>query len=275
MSIKDIAFIVEAGRPCGADARWTADMANVLGAALLGLCHAPVPDPTPAECFAIGADAVSQVLIEMDQRTESLIEASRQEFTDAIRNRFGKTGWLICENGVSLDTLTRGGRYVDLVVLPHRGAVTRRLAEHVLLSGAPCMLLPERMSGWKPFERVMIGWNGSRQARSALHAALPLMRQAKEVRLVVIGSQTSPAPDFDKDWGILAHLERHGVSAELHVVRRSPVDVGSALIDQATVFGADLLILGAYGNSRAVEQIFGGVTRTVLDRGSVPLLVAH
>ena len=39
--------------------------------------------------------------------------------------------------------------------------------------------------------------------------------------------------------------------------------------------GIDLLVMGAYGHSRARERVFGGVTRTMLESMTLPVLMSH
>jgi nucleotide-binding universal stress UspA family protein len=38
---------------------------------------------------------------------------------------------------------------------------------------------------------------------------------------------------------------------------------------------ADLIVMGAYGHSRLRELVLGGVTRTLLEAMTVPVLMSH
>ena len=276
MSIKDIVFITEAGRACAADARWTAELAKTLAAGVMGVCQVAAYEPTTAECFAIGADAVSAVYSEMDERTRALIARSREGFSSGVADLGVVTGWRESLTGEAVESIARGVRSFDLAIVPDYGTASRRLAELVILeAGTPCLILPERMSAWAPFQRVMVGWNGSRQARRALDAALPILRAAKEVRLVTVGAGSLPATELDRDWGILAHLRRHGVAADLHQIRNAAIEPEKALLDHTKAFGADLVVMGAYGHARTAEIMFGGVTRSFLNGCPLPLLLSQ
>ena len=85
-----------------------------------------------------------------------------------------------------------------------------------------------------------------------------------------VGSQTS-----DLDVSLMGHLERHGVSAT--VVRRSGkhADAGEAILEHARESGADLIVAGGYSHPRALEQVFGGVTRHLLEHSPIPVLFSH
>ncbi|MCM0021433.1 MAG: universal stress protein, partial [Tagaea sp.] len=74
---------------------------------------------------------------------------------------------------------------------------------------------------------------------------------------------------------IALHLARHGVTAEATTTHTDGMGVGDALLSRIADLGADLLVMGAYGHSRAREAVFGGATRDVLDRMTVPVLMSH
>jgi nucleotide-binding universal stress UspA family protein len=136
---------------------------------------------------------------------------------------------------------------------------------------------PPRFDG-----KVLLAWDGGREAALALQLALPLLRRAASVRVAVFepaaaGRTLADALAADP----LPLLARHGVQAELsqHVAGgkrgRHRHEVGDALLALAAELPADLLVMGAYGHSRMRETILGGVTRTVFDRMTIPVLMAH
>jgi len=73
---------------------------------------------------------------------------------------------------------------------------------------------------------------------------------------------------------IARHLARHGVEVDIQRVSSGGEDTGRVLLSQAASFGADLLVMGAYGHSRLSEWIFGGVTKTVLREAELPVLMS-
>jgi nucleotide-binding universal stress UspA family protein len=71
------------------------------------------------------------------------------------------------------------------------------------------------------------------------------------------------------------HLARHGVKAEASTTFSGGLSVGDALLARASDLAADLIVMGAYGHSRAREAVFGGATRSLLDTMTVPVLMSH
>jgi len=184
---------------------------------------------------------------------------------------------------VSAYALLLQARYADLVVLsqdddtyPGQPARVRRLPEHLALHGArPVLVVPASYGGAPIPGTVVAGWDGSVQAMRALNAALPLLVRADSVKLALVDPERVGELHGDEPGADMAlWLARHGVKVEV-VVERSAVTVGKALIGLANDAGAGLMVSGAYGHSRYREWILGGVTRELLERAPVPLLIAH
>ena len=185
-------------------------------------------------------------------------------------------------------------RYADLVVISQYNAadrspsVMRDFPAYVLLhAGRPVLIVPYALQAGQlapaahpaAAQNVLISWNGSKEASRAVSAALPLLQRAKQVHVAVFDAQLHAAEHGDHPGAdILEYLARHGVQARLLLLdggatRRG--DIGEALLTQVSELSADLLVMGAYGHSRLRETILGGVTRTVLQSMTVPVLMAH
>ena len=172
-------------------------------------------------------------------------------------------------------------RYADLSVVgqPNRDepqdadAVT---VTTVMTSGRPVLAIP--FAGEFPTigERVLVAWNASREAARALNDALPLLLGAKQVTVLAINPQRGLGGQGDVPAADIAlHLARHGMKAEAaHTVAKDIAD-GEALLSYAADIGADLIVAGAYGHSRARELVFGGVTRTLIAEMTAPVLLSH
>lgn len=180
-------------------------------------------------------------------------------------------------------------RTADLTVLsqPEREHDAASLAADVVVqAGTPVLLLPSARPGTAlPLVRphMMLAWDASREAARALHAALPLLRQARQVTLATVDTVPPSHASLDtRQTDPLAFLARHGISATraLRTLdaprlphRRHPV--GEALLSLASETGAEWLVMGAYAHSRLRETLLGGVTRTVLDEMTLPVLMVH
>ena len=195
-----------------------------------------------------------------------------------------------------LDDEAAGGisllaRYADLVVISQYNAkdkspsVMRDFPAYVLLhSGRPVLIVPYApplplLAPPAAARNVLISWNASKEASRAVSAALPLLQRAGQVHVAIFDAQVHAAEHGEQPGAELTHyLARHGVEARLHLldgggVRRG--DIGEALLSQAADLSADLLVMGAYGHSRLRETILGGVTRTILQNMTIPVLMAH
>jgi len=174
-------------------------------------------------------------------------------------------------------------RYADLVVLsrdvdaaPGIPARVRRLPETVALRGArPVLVVPPGYADEPIPGTAVAGWDGSTQALRAFAAALPLLARAASVRLALINpDQLSELHGEQPGADMALYLARHGVKVDV-VLERTHATVGDALMALARDAGAGLLVAGAYGHSRYREWVLGGVTRELLERTPVPLLLAH
>ena len=174
-------------------------------------------------------------------------------------------------------------RYADLVVVsrdvdPEPGIPprVRRLPEHVALRGPrPVLVVPPGFADAPIAATVVAGWDGSTQALRALAAALPLLVRADGVRLALINPERLSDVHGEQPGADMAlYLARHGVKVDV-VLERTHATAGDALMALARAAGAGLIVAGAYGHSRYREWVLGGVTRELLERTPVPLLLAH
>jgi nucleotide-binding universal stress UspA family protein len=171
-------------------------------------------------------------------------------------------------------------RTSDLVVLPlpgedDIGILGGHAVEATLLSvGRPVLLVPEKGLPAGFPRKVLVAWNGSREAARALSDAVPLLARARSVVVFSAG----PAGDEGALHGANAavrYLARHGVAAETLHATVSDEKAGDTILARARKAGADLVVMGAYGRSRMTELILGGATRAVLRSGSIAVLMSH
>jgi nucleotide-binding universal stress UspA family protein len=176
-------------------------------------------------------------------------------------------------------SLLMQSRYADLVVTSiDTGArdSPRGLPQYVALHGArPVLAVPPAYAGKPIAERIVAGWDGSLQAIRALQAALPLLVRAQSVQLALVNPDRESGLHGDEPGADMAlYLARHGVPVEV-VVENTQSAPGQALADLAHDAGAGLIVAGAFGHSRYRELVLGGVTRYLLERSPLPVLLAH
>ena len=122
----------------------------------------------------------------------------------------------------------------------------------------------------------MIAWDASREATRAMHDSLLLMQDDAKVCVTTVdakpgdtGHGAGPA------WDIGAHLARHVADVEVRNEDSIGRSTAEALMDVATSFDADLIVMGGYRHSRLQQAFLPGVTRTLLSEAKVPLLLSH
>src|SRR5258706_410475 len=144
-----------------------------------------------------------------------------------------------------------------------------------LTSGRPALVPPPRSTASR-VRRILVGWNAGREAVRAVADALPLLVRAAAVEVLVIDPERHRA-DHGQEPGadIARYLARHGARVEVRRLSSKGEDLGRLLLAQAAAFGADLLVMGAYGHSHLNEWIFGGVTRRVLREAGLPVLMSR
>jgi nucleotide-binding universal stress UspA family protein len=143
-------------------------------------------------------------------------------------------------------------------------------------SGRPVLLVPRGGSSGDVGRRILIAWNGSREATRATFDALPLLATAEQVTLlgiVELGPDGEPMPLPDA--AIASTLARHGAHVTIESVHAVEATVGAEVLARVESLGADLLIMGAYGHTRLHEFVFGGATRHVARHATVPTLLSH
>ena len=224
---------------------------------------------------------------------EDLIETLRVEALErvapieaAFRERARQEGldgeWRVVE-GDPGTMVALHARYADLAILgqPNRHEKQSDGGDHIpvsvlMSSGRPALVIPYAGKFDTISQHILVAWNASREAARAVNDAMPLLQTAQKVTVLSI----NPEPGIDghgdvPSADISLHLARHGVKTEAaHTVARDIPD-GEALLSYASDIGADLIVAGAYGHSRMRELAFGGVTRTLLNEMTVPVLFSH
>jgi nucleotide-binding universal stress UspA family protein len=172
-------------------------------------------------------------------------------------------------------------RHADLSIVsrPQKTLAEARtgLLEGALFgSGRPVMVVPPTWADAPIGKTVFLAWNAEREAARALADALPLLDPS--ARIVVATVDAKPTYEGHGDlpgYDISTHLARHGFKVELRNIDGMGKPDSKALLEAAGGAGADLIVMGGYGRSRLSEMVFGGVTREMLTRSDIPILMSH
>jgi nucleotide-binding universal stress UspA family protein len=184
--------------------------------------------------------------------------------------RFRWRGGSAIEDG-ALGSLAR---VYDATVLSRpgsRGARMTAIEAALFDSGRPVLMAPPAPP--KTFgQTVLIHWNASTETARAILFAVPILRKAKRVMLLAVEGAIAPGPNI-KD--ALGHLEANGIAATEKTVTGQSKRPGEAILAEAAAQGADLLVKGAYTQSRLRQMIFGGATSHILASAELPVFFAH
>ena len=175
------------------------------------------------------------------------------------------------------NTVGSYGRVFDLIVLRRPGTKPTGLHNHALESGLfesgrPILLAPP-IPPKQIATNVLIAWNGSTEQTRAIVFAMPLLEKAKRVTVLSIPGGTGvPGPSAEQ---VTRSLQRNGIPATLLTVELAGRSTGATILATAAEQGCDLLIKGAYTQSRLRQFIFGGATRHILANATLPVFMAH
>jgi nucleotide-binding universal stress UspA family protein len=177
------------------------------------------------------------------------------------------------------DQLGRLGRRFDMVVVGQaegdKGMADEVVDEGVLFEcGRPVIFVPFIQKVGLKLDRVMVCWDGSRAATRAIADSIPLLQKAKEVEIVLVankGFKADEAPGVD----LAKHLARHKLDVNLKRITSPEIDVASTILSYAADSSANMIVMGGYGHSRLREFVLGGVTRSILETMTVPVLMSH
>src|SRR5882757_5435775 len=285
MSFKDILIHLDEGPRSSTRLKIAVDLARRQKAHLTGIFVVDIPGSDlffgAGMPFSAGG-GMDQMVSSLRTEATSRAEAAGQEFREALRRDGLEGEWRTVE-GDTISLLALHARYADLTVLgqpnedeAYKGPSADAVLVNVLLSsGRPILAVPYAGKFERVGERVLVAWNASREATRAVNDALPLLRDATAVTVLAVnprhgidGHGDVPAAD------IALHLARHGVKAEAAHTVAHDISEGDALLSYAADLGADLIVSGGYGHSRAREMVFGGVTRTLLQEMTVPMLLS-
>lgn len=142
-----------------------------------------------------------------------------------------------------------------------------------LQSGRPVLIAPREFSAVSLNEGAIVAWDGKRAAARALADAMDMLRATAPVVVVHVGDDPAEIRQPGKD--VMEHLSRHDIRAELRVTPRAGRGIGEILLETCQTEGAGLLVMGAYQHSQFSEELIGGVTKDVLAKTRLPVLMSH
>jgi nucleotide-binding universal stress UspA family protein len=280
---KTVAVYLDASPSGKKRAAHAAVLAHRWGAHLIGV-HVVLAGVTwPASMdYVRGDKAIEQVMAyrdQLDSEAEAVAIRVGEHFRGlcATLNFSGEFRLIGREN--TAEEAIRIAFHSDLIVVGHpepNGLPDDVSVEKLLLtSGTPTLIVPNGWKGEAIGNKILIGWNATREARRAVADAMSFLVAAKSVTVLVIDPDGSNQRNESSGSDITVHLDRHGAHVNLEQVASEGFSVAAAMLGYAEQTASDLLVVGAYSHARVREILFGGTTRTLLAQTPMPTFMSR
>jgi nucleotide-binding universal stress UspA family protein len=210
----------------------------------------------------------------LKEELKALAENLGLAMEEGSRGARATVSW-VEEPGKMVDVIRRHGRLADLIAVPQpdvdRNLGANSLKAALFRTGRPVLMVPNDIAPPETLgAHVTIAWNGSLESSKAVTMALPIMHGAERVTILSSGGEPVSATAAD----LQAYLAAHGIASDIHAFEGAR-NVGKLLLAASAEVGADMLIMGAYGDSHEKETIFGGNTQHVVDKARMPVILVH
>lgn len=236
----------------------------------------------PSASYARGEKAIAQVIA---HERQSDIDA------EAAADRLGKDFSILCSRlnvlgefraigrGKTAEDAILNSLHSDLVIVGHpepHGLPDDMSAERILLaSGIPLLVIPNAWEGETIGDKILIGWNATREARRAVSDAMIFLVAAESVTVLVVDPVANHRHGEEPGADIALQLARHGAHVNVEQVASHGAPIAKVILRYAVQSSSDLLVVGAYSHARLRELVLGGVTRTLLAQIPVPVLISR
>lgn len=274
--MRDLLAVTDRYRNWGPSLRYAGEVTALLDARLTGMFVVePLMAYSPGPLPVVTADAYAT-----NAETARAAEAAEPEFQKFIASTGARQSRWLVAHGSFAASLAQAANWHDLLVMgsgrDSAWGSAGALGQLLLTCDLPCIVVPASSTRKAALDTVAIAWNGSSEIVRAMHAALPLIKRARQVLLLVgaqkeIFSEVTMNPPFSPE----AHLRQHDIEFTTKSLDAGDSDAGAKLLRAASDCNADLLVMGAYGRTRFSEWVLGGATRHVLQQASLPVLMRH
>jgi nucleotide-binding universal stress UspA family protein len=272
---KDIVVNLMVAGSRDAAATYAISVAKTFDAYLAGVAFAYEP-VLPA---IVGGGIPESVIEEQREENEKAAKTAVTQFEAAAKDVKHESRMVPASLAGAADTFGEIARVFDLAIVGQserdRVGPEELIVEGALFgSGRPILVVPADYQGGMRLERVLICWNGGRNAARATANSIPFLRRANTVEIVTVGTEAAAAAETSAA-DLARHLGRHEIKATVKRIEPGNLKVSAAILDYAGKSGAGMLVMGGYGHSRLREFILGGTTRGVLAAMTVPTLMSH
>ena len=218
-------------------------------------------------------------------KAREIIKAANAEIIDGIEARFnqlkdqlglGERLHFLREAGRVDAVLSECARSFDLLIVGQQ--YRQETDEHVLIhpdrialmSGRPVLMVPADYDAEAVHNHAAVAWDGGRAVARAVSDALQLLENGGKVSILTVGNEPAARPLSE----VMTHLVRHDVDAQ-HQSLTLDHNVGTTLLNYCAEQDPCLLVMGAYEHSKFREDFLGGITASVMNEITIPVLLSH
>ncbi len=245
------------------------------GAHLTGL-HLTYDPIIMSDPYAVWAP----MMLEWEESAEEKQNIAKEQFYSSAKKAAVNVDWAGYRSSDAGHVIAHA-RASDLAIIGQRNPndvsndAGNNLADLLALKlGRPVLYLPYAGNISAKLNKIMVAWDGGREAARAMADALPFLAAAKQVTVLSISEQADLDNDLP-DINIAGYLARHEVKVDIERNQGVDIDPADWLLSRANELDADLLVMGAYGHNRMTEMVLGGVTRSLLRHMTLPVLMSH
>lgn len=236
----------------------------------------------PASTTAYGA-VPAETWSEEREKGRAAAAAKATEIEGVLKEKgvSGDVAPYYCEEGQVSDIVGMRARYCDIALVQPATEMDQRLSKQALegavyQSARPFLFVPKGVKPTLKPKRVLLGWNGTKEAARAVHASLDMLKEADQVNVVLVDPVASEFEQGEEPGAdVAAYLARHDVKVSVDVLASASRGVADVLLQHGADIDADLIVAGAYGHSRLREFLFGGATRDLLANERFAVLMSH
>jgi nucleotide-binding universal stress UspA family protein len=277
MTYKTILLIVGANDQ-EKDLAAAADLSATAGAHLSVLVVQLAAPPAVGDYAALSVALLDERAEEMKQLDEA-VKRARATLKD-LGISFDANG-IYCETAWADDDVGSRARYADVTLIgaslqTDPSLRSRAIDGALFYSARPVLLATNRQPVTLRPKKILLAWNSTMESARAAREAMALMESAEEVNVVLVDPSAAPARNGEEPGADIAtYLARHIVNVTVDRLPSAGRRVEEVLNQHAIDISADLIVMGAYGHTRLRERIFGGVTKAMIERPIVPVLMVH
>lgn len=281
MPYKDLLLYLDDDKHCGQRTEIALALAKRHGARLKGI--------TFALNWTYPAYAGPEFAVEFGESQKKVVDESARQLIGTFEGAAEKAGVefaseiVTCNVSKAPAQLAFHARHADLTVMGQPDPDEEDVGFHEAVldgvmfgSGRPVYAVPYIGKPNMQVRKAVIAWDGGKKAARALNDALPLLKDRAEVVVLVVNPEKRAGAHGENPGSdIAAHLKRHGINVTVDTQQNTQLAPATIILNYLTDYGADLLVMGAYGHSRLRERAFGGVTNTIMHQMTVPVFMSE